>query len=183
MPAEFPAQPKAETPPDRAERRRVGVVVERRRVDNPWIEARWQPVVLVPPDPALADWSVVAEGADWTRHYAGSAEIALFPTETDNYKHNLDSGVPCAYVILRLGGPPPGVRLLEVTVDPGEIDTHAEAGDDVIEPLPLPLPLVLWIDGFVGRHHVARPFHKRKRDRADPEGLAPRLPPEAGRHD
>ncbi|PWC40030.1 molybdopterin-guanine dinucleotide biosynthesis protein A [Azospirillum sp. TSO35-2] len=157
------------------------MLVERRSIDNPWIEARWQPALLVPPIPGQTDWSVVAEGPGWTRYYAGSAEIALFPTETENYKHNLDGGSPCAYVILRPGAPAPGMRLLCVTVDPGEIDTHAEAGDDVIEPLPLPAPLALWIDGFVARHHVERPFHKRKRDRADPEALA-RRPPAGGEH-
>ncbi len=181
MPSEFPSSPTsistaistaAPSPPDRAERRSVGVVVERRRVDNPWIEARWQPVMLVPADPTLPDWSVLAEGPDWTRHYAGTAEISLFPTEAENYKHNLDGGSPSAYVILRPGGPAPGIRLLAVTADPGEIDAHAEAGDDVIEALPLPIPLVLWMDGFVARHFVERPFHKRKRDRADPEALA-----------
>ncbi|CBS90782.1 DUF3305 domain-containing protein [Azospirillum lipoferum] len=187
MPTEFPsAQALSAThpasPPDRAERRTVGVVVERRRVDNPWIEARWQPVLLVPPEPDRPDWSVVAEGPDWSRHYAGTAEIALFPTEAENYKHNLDGGKPCAYVILRPGGPAPGMRLLAVTVDPGEIDTHAEAGDDVIEPLALPIPLVLWMDGFVARHHVERPFHKRKRDRADTEALARHRGTERPRH-
>jgi hypothetical protein len=29
---------------------------------------------------------------------------------------------------------------------------------------------------FVARHHVERAFHKRKRDRADPEALARRGP-------
>ena len=190
MPSEFPSSPTSTpiptappSPPDRAERRSVGVVVERRRVDNPWIEARWQPVMLVPADPTLPDWSVLAEGPDWTRHYAGTAEIALFPTEAENYKHNLDGGSPSAYVILRPGGPAPGIRLLAVTADPGEIDTHAEAGDDVIEALPLPIPLVLWMDGFVARHYVERPFHKRKRDRADPEALALRRRTGGPQHD
>ncbi|MBP2233196.1 hypothetical protein J2847_006531 [Azospirillum agricola] len=162
--------------PDRGQRRNVGVVVERRRVDNPWVEASWQPTALIPPSPDRTDWSLIDEGPGWARYYAGAAEIALFPSEAENYKHNLDSGRPTAYVILRPGGGPLGVRLLAVTVDPGEIDTHSEAGDDLIEPLPLPSALALWMDGFVARHFVDRPFHKRKRDRADTEALARRKP-------
>jgi hypothetical protein len=33
----------------------------------------------------------------------------------------------------------------------------------------------------VAEHHVERPFFKRKRDRADPEALAPRSPAQKGR--
>jgi len=153
--------------PDRSQRRSVGVIVERRGVDNPWVEARWQPTALVPPSLDCPAWSVIDEGPGWTRYYAGTAEIALFPSEAENYKHNLDGGRPTAYVILRRGGGPPGVRLLAVTVDSGAVDTHSEAGDDLIEPLPLPSALALWMDGFVARYFVDRPFHKRKRKRDD----------------
>ena len=32
------------------------------------------------------------------------------------------------------------------------------------------------VEDFIGRHHVERPFYKRKRDRADPEALARQKP-------
>ena len=43
---------------------------------------------------------------------------------------------------------------------------------------PLLPEVAVWIESFVARHHVERPFHKRRRDRADPEALAfrPRVP-------
>ena len=40
----------------------------------------------------------------------------------------------------------------------------------------MPPPVRAVIDAFVAEHHVERPFHKRKRDRADPEALARRGP-------
>lgn len=161
---------------DRSERKTVGVLVERRRLDSPWVDASWRPVVIVPEQPQLAPWTVLEEAGGTTLFHAGPAEIALFPSEAENYKHNLDSGRPSIYVVLRRDAGEPGMRLLLATVDPGEVDTHSDAGDDLIEALPLPAPLVLWMERFVARHYVPRPFHKRRRDRADTEALARRRP-------
>lgn len=162
---------------DRAERVMVGVVVERQRIDNPWIEARWRVLAVLPGVPDLPPWSVLDENGGRTRYYAGEAEIALHPTEAENHKHNLDGPQPSLYVILRRDGAAVhGLRLLSVTADPGEVDAHSDAGDDLIEPVPMPPAVAAWIAGFVARHYVERPFHKRQRDRADPEALGHRAP-------
>jgi len=167
---------------DSTEQRTVGVVVERRRTGNPWQPERWRAVALLPGRPDVAPWTVLESGEGWARCYAGAADIALFASDTDNYRHNLDGPRPAAFVILRRDGGEPGLRLLGVTVDPGEIDAHSDAGDDLIEALPLPPDLAAWMRAFVEHHHVDRPFHKRTRDRADPEALArrPRTEPRHG---
>ena len=162
---------------DSTEHRTVGVVVERRRTGNIWQPERWSAVALLPGRPDVAPWTVLESGEGWARCYAGAAEVALFASDTDNYKHNLDGPRPAAFVILRRDGGEPGLRLLGVTLDPGEIDAHSDAGDDLIEALPLPPSLAAWLRDFVERHHVERPFHKRRRDRADPEALARRRTP------
>jgi hypothetical protein len=161
---------------DAAERLSVGVLVERRRIDNPWLPERWQAVAVLPGGLPLTPWTVLEEGDGWTRYYAGTAALELFRTETDNYRHNLESSRPSVYVILRRGGEP-GLSLLGATVDPGEIDAHSDAGDDLIEALPLPAPVADWMRSYIARHHVERPFYKRQRDRPDPEALGrrPRL--------
>lgn len=165
---------RAET--DRAERLTVGVVVERQRIDNPWTDARWRVIGVLPGVPDLPPWSVLEQAGDHTRYYAGAGEIALHPSEAENYKENVGGTRPSLYVILRPCGDEPGLRLLSVTVDPGEIDAHSDAGDDLIEAVPLPPALAAWIQDFVARHYVHRPFYKRQRDRADPEALARRRP-------
>jgi hypothetical protein len=40
----------------------------------------------------------------------------------------------------------------------------------------MPEPVCAMIAAFVAEHHVEQPFHKRERDRADPEALARRGP-------
>lgn len=161
---------------DRAERRSVGVVVERQRIDNPWVDARWRVVGLLPVLPDRTPWSVLLRTPERTEFYAGAAEIALHPTETGNYRDNLAGSRPSLYVMLRRCSEEPGLRLLGITVDPGEVDAHSDAGDDLIEALPLPPDVTAWMQDFVARHHVERPFYKRQRDRADPEALARRTP-------
>ncbi|TWA63767.1 uncharacterized protein DUF3305 [Azospirillum brasilense] len=159
-----------------AERRGVGITVERQRIDNPWVDARWRVTGALPALPDRAPWTVLAEDGERTGYYAGAAEIVLHPGETENYVENLKGGHPMLYVILRRCAEEPGLRLLAVTVDPGEVDAHSDAGDDLIEAIPLPPDLAAWMSDFVVRHHTERPFYKRQRDRPDPEALARRAP-------
>jgi hypothetical protein len=66
--------------------------------------------------------------------------------------------------------------LQTVTVDPGEAHVHADAGNDLLEALPMPPALRAAVAAFVATHHREQVFHKRRRDRADPEAMARRRP-------
>jgi hypothetical protein len=156
------------------ERMTVGIVLEHRRIDHPWQADRWKVVDVLPGQPAAEPWTVLAEGDGWRRCYAGAVELELFRGETASYRDNLASSRPAVYVVLRRAQDGVGVAVREATVDPGEIEAHSDAGDDIIEAFPLPASIAAWIEDFVARHHVERPFYKRRRDRADLEALAQR---------
>ena len=144
---------------------RLGVVVERRRVDQPWLTERWRVVDVLPDAPeAVAAGTVLAQGDGRQRMYAGAVEVELYAGDTGAYRDNLTSSRPAVYVVLRRRGD--GYALHGATVDPGEIEAHADAGDDLIEAVPLPPGLAARIAAF-----VERPFHKRQRTPADPEAL------------
>ena len=49
-----------------------------------------------------------------------------------------------------------------------------EAGNDLVETVPMPKAIQQAVADFVAEHHVERAFAKRKRDRADPEALGRR---------
>ena len=51
-----------------------------------------------------------------------------------------------------------------------------EAGNNIVEPVPMPDPIRDAVAAFVAEHHVEQAFVKRKRDRADPESLGRRPP-------
>ena len=152
----------------------VGVVAERRPGATPWAEHAWVAREVLEDAPALPPWTMLREEAGRTLFFAGTAEVALHPTDTDNYIHNLQQENPRIWVVLRPVEQPPGYRLQAVTVDAGEAELYAGPGSDLLEALPLPAGLRVVLEGFIAEHHKPREFHKRKRDRADTEALGRR---------
>jgi len=154
----------------------VGIVVERRLAQSPWIDFTWKPVTALAGLPGAAPWTMLSQDGDSATFYAGPAEIALYRTETANYRDNLGSAVPMLWVALRPTGVEPPYEIFAVTADPAEGEAWTEAGSDLVDVVPMPEPVHATIDAFVAEHHVEQPFHKRERDRADPEALARRVP-------
>lgn len=156
----------------------VGVLMERRPAVSQWADFTWRAVEVLEEAPEVPDWTLLREEGGRSLFFAGRAEVALHPTDTSNYRHNLEAPTPLVWVVLRPGDTPAGLRLQTVTVDPGEAHIHADVGNDLLESLPMPAGLRAVAQDFVARHHKERGFYKRRRDRADPEALARRPRPE-----
>ncbi|HXL47677.1 MAG TPA: DUF3305 domain-containing protein [Xanthobacteraceae bacterium] len=154
----------------------VGVVVERRKAQSPWIDFTWKPIAALPGLPDALPWTILTQDGDGATFYAGAVEVALYRTETSNYRNNLGTGRPMLWVALRPTGVEPPYEVFGVTADPAEGEAWTEAGSDLVDVVPMPEPVRAAIDAFVAKHHVEQPFHKRERDRADPEALARRGP-------
>src|SRR5262249_39924778 len=56
----------------------VGIVVERRKAQSPWIDFTWKPVAALPGQPDALPWTTLAEEGETTTFYAGAAEITLY---------------------------------------------------------------------------------------------------------
>jgi hypothetical protein len=154
----------------------VGVVVERRKAQSAWIDFTWKPVTVLTGVPEASPWTKLTDDGQAATFYAGAGDIALYRTETANYRDNLASGAPMLWVALRPTGTEPPYALFAVTADPAEGEAWTEAGSDLVDVVPMPGPVRAALEAFVAEHHVERPFYKRKRDRADPEALARRVP-------
>lgn len=152
----------------------VGVLAERRNASSPWIDHVWKPVAALAGAPAAAPWTVVEEAGEATTFYAGSSDVALHRSETGNYRDNLNSGSPQLWVVLRPTGVDPAYELIAVTADPSEGEASTEAGNDLVESVPMPAAVRDAVAAFVAEHHVERPVFKRKRTVADPEALSQR---------
>jgi hypothetical protein len=153
----------------------VGVIIERRKLTNPWVDAVWLPAAILPGPPDASPWTQLGEDGAATRYYAGPYAMELHSVDTANYRDNLMSGSPKIWVALREGvsdGEP--VSVIGVTADPAEGEAFTEAGSDIVEALPMPAEIASRVASFVAEHHVERAFYKRKRDRIDPEALARR---------
>jgi Protein of unknown function (DUF3305) len=154
----------------------VAVVVERRKAESPWIDFTWRPVTALPGAPVAAPWTPLSTEGDVTTFYAGTADVALYRTDTAHYRDNLVSGSPALWVALRPTGVEPPFDLIAVTADPAEGEAFTQNGDQLVEAVPMPEAVRAVVEAFVAEHHVEQPFVKRKRDRADPEALARRGP-------
>ena len=152
----------------------VSVLVERRPGATPWADWAWRAVEVLEDAPDLPPWTVLREAEGRTLFLAGRAEVALYPTDTPNYRDNLAVESPRIWVVLRPVEAAPGYALHAVTVDAGEAHLYADTGADLLEALAMPPRLRQVVEAFVAQHHVERSFHKRKRDRADPEALGKR---------
>jgi Protein of unknown function (DUF3305) len=154
----------------------VGVVVERRKAQSPWIDFTWRPVAVLAGEPDAAPWTMLSQDEGGATFFAGCAEIALYRTETEYYRANVVSATPALWVALRPTGVEPPYEIFAVTADPSEGEAFTESGSDLVDVVPMPQPVRAAIEAFVAEHHVERTFYKRKRDRADPEALARRVP-------
>jgi hypothetical protein len=150
----------------------VGVVVERRALDNPWVDHVWLPSAILPGAPAVAAWTVLRQDDGLRQVYAGPHVLSFHSIDTAHYRDNLASGSPKIWVSLRRTDGEPPVNVLGVTADPAEGEAFTEAGDDIVEALPMPPEIAARLAGFIEAHHVERDFYKRRRDAADPEALA-----------
>ncbi len=150
----------------------VGVVVERRKAISPWADLVWRPVAVLPGLPDALPWTPLAQDADAVTYYAGPAEIALYRTEADNYRRNLESGAPAVWVALQATGGEPPFEIAGVTADPAEGEALTEPGQAIVEAVAMPDSVCDAIAAFIAQHPAAPRFTKRKRDRADPEILA-----------
>jgi hypothetical protein len=146
----------------------VGVVVERRKAESSWVDFLYRPVSVLEGVPAAPPWTQIGTEGDVTTFYAGDAVIELHRTETANYRDNLASGAPLLWVILRPGSGEVGLDLLFVTADPAEGEALTGAGNDLVEPVPMPVSIRQIVENFIAEHHVEQSFFKRERSKARP---------------
>jgi hypothetical protein len=152
----------------------VGVVVERRKAESPWIDFIWRPVAVLAGQPETAPWTRLAEEEETTTFYAGTADVELHRSDTTYYRDNLQTEAPLLWVALRPTGSEPPYEIFTVTANPAEGEALTEPATDLIDTVPMPDPIREAVAAFVAEHHVEQVFIKRKRDRADPQAMARR---------
>jgi hypothetical protein len=156
----------------------VGVVVEKRKSNHPWIDHSWRAVAVIPGAPALEPrgaWKVLESGDDYTRYHAGSLPVALYRKETEAYRVNLTQEPPRVFIVMRKvseeGEAEQEVYPILATASPYEAQDYLDSGEEIVEGVAMPDALIAFVSQFVGEHHVDEPFYKRKRKRYDPNDV------------
>jgi len=146
----------------------VGVIVERRAARSPWADFLWKPVCVLVGEPSAEPWTAISAADDATHFYAGATAIELHRTETSYYRNNLASTAPQLWVALRPVASGVPYELFVVTADPAEGEALTDTASNLVEPVPMPVAVIKLVRDFVARHHVERPFEKRRRQPAAP---------------
>lgn len=150
----------------------VGVVVERRRIDNPWQDYSWRPVAVIPGAPPVEEWRILDQGEtggkEWTHFLAGNLDLDLHSGETEGYRVNLSNRPPVVYVVLSTEDEDreEEVSPFMVTVCPYEAEGYLENGDNIVESVAMPEEILAWVGRFIDQYHVDVPFQKRKQKKA-----------------
>src|SRR6202035_2709306 len=133
-----------------------------------WVDCLWRQVTVFAGIPPLAPWTPLGTEAETSLLYAGEAMIELHRTEMTNYRDNLASGAPTLWVVMCSTASDPPYRLLAVTADPAEGEAFTDAGNNLVEAVPMPPDIAEIVSRFVARPHVDRPFIKRQRGKQTP---------------
>lgn len=158
---------------ERTETMPVGIVVERRDSSHPWQNEVWRPVAVIPgapeADPA-GPWKTLRQGQGWEQYLAGTLTIEIHRTETEAYRDCLSADPPRIFVVLEQDHDGVHeVRPFLATVSTGEALAYADAGENIVEGVPMPPTIAAWLEAFIDTHHVEQPFRKRRNRRSKGE--------------
>ncbi len=150
----------------------VAVIMERRRLQNRWVDEAWEAVGVVPAfdtevhaEPGMhrpAPRQILNED-DRDQWLFDGFRLELFRDEVDNYFLNMSSPVPKVFVMWRREGV---IATPEVTsVSYGEAARWLDSGEQV-DGIPMSREMADWVGDFVNTHY--KPALRKKVRRNDP---------------
>jgi len=157
-----------------SESMKVGVVLERRALADPWRDHVWHAIEVVPGAPADISWREIGKSEGSVRYLAATLPIEIFRKETESYRINITGRNPQVFVVLRPEPNSPSGREMRpflATVCPFEAGSYGQGGDETVDAVPMPDDIRAWVEDFIARHHVVEPFVKRQRDRVEPDEM------------
>lgn len=142
----------------------VGVVIRKQPGVTRWARWIWRPVAVLPGAPP-ADWRELRREGEAVEYHAATLTLEVHRAETEGYRVALSREPPSVYVVLRPSEPGAAmpVDVFLVTASAFEAQDYLDSGEEIVEPVPMPPPLIAWLSEFVSRHHKDEPFVKRRR--------------------
>ena len=73
---------------------KIGIVLERRTSDNPWLDHEWVTIGLTLDVVDADGWVLLYQSDGRSRYLSAAVDLELHRTETEAYLYNLQSPVP-----------------------------------------------------------------------------------------
>ncbi len=145
----------------------LGVVVERREIDNEWQDYEWRAVAVIPGAPEIDEPREISRGPGWVHYHATTLPLELHRKETTAYRTSLSDTRPVVHIVMR-DDEESDDRQMEpfiVTASSDEALDYMDVEEDLVEQVAMPDGVIAWVQAFIDKHHVDEPFVKRKRKR------------------
>ena len=144
----------------------IGVVLERREIDNPWQDHIWSAVAVIPGAEPVDEWRLLASDEGWAQFHAATLPLELHRTETESYRTNLADNPPRIFVLLREDEEDDDhdVYPFLVTVSVYEAQDYLDS-DDLFAGVTMPDAIIAWVQPFIDAHHAANTFYTNTRNR------------------
>ena len=148
----------------------VSVLMERRLArSGPWSEYQWDCVEVLAGENMQDEQTgctMVSDDGERARFVWSGLTISLFKDGCESYWYNLQSDEPYLFVICFHDDVPEddSMAITPVVVSPNqdEANSHLES-EDLVFSVPMPTPLIDWLERFVVDNY--EPFIKKKRKR------------------
>ena len=148
----------------------VSVLMERRLArSGPWSEYQWDCVAVLAGENVHSGqpgWTLVSDDGERARFMWSGLQISLYKDGCESYWYNLQSEKPFLFVICFHDKVPEdesmAVQPFVVSPNQDEANSHLES-EDLVYSVPMPEPLIDWLERFVVDHY--EPFIKKKRKR------------------
>jgi hypothetical protein len=150
---------------------RVGVVMQRRRLDNRWQSHQWRPLEIVADVGLPPGLHCLRDDDADSRWLHTGFDVALYSDEGEGYHLNIDAAVPCWFIMWRMDERDGAEFALpkSVTLSYNEAARLMDGGEQV-DTLPLSQDMIDRVAAFAAEHY--RPEAKRKRRKPSFEGGA-----------
>lgn len=148
----------------------VGIVLERRKSSNRWLDHVWSAISVVPDAPATDGWQVLRSDGDRVQFHYAPLPLTLHRKLGEAYDANVETEAPAIWILLDDADTEPvPYSVRGVTADPYEAQGMLDAGEGLIERVPMPEELVSWMVEYLKQMPDPEKFRKRKRTSSKPE--------------
>lgn len=145
----------------------LGIVLRRSPGVTRWASWSWRAVGVLP-GAGPARWRELRREGEVVEYHAATVPLELYRAEAEAYLAELQTDPPSIYVVLRRDelsdAEDEPIEVLLATASPYEAQDYADAGDDMVEQVPMPPALRAWVEDYAARHSRGGCFVKRQRD-------------------